>query len=233
MSDIRIEAAFAKMWGTEKGWDIVNETMQIRGGRGYETAESLAARGDEPVPVERFLRDSRINTIFEGSSEIMRLLIAREAPDPHLKVGGPVLNTMLPMGDRVKAAMRSAWFYGRWYPMLWLPTFGGLSDALPEFRRDARKVRVLSKRLARKLFHSMLRYGPKLEKKQVLLGRFVEVGAELFAMTASMGYAKQLIESGRGDREDLVETVRYFNKSLRSTLIQSCNKKSLEVEGFS
>jgi len=214
-SDIRIEAAFAKMWGTEKGWDIVNETMQVRGGRGYETAESLAARGDEPVPVERFLRDSRINTIFEGSSEIMRLLIAREALDPHLKMGGPVLNTMLPMSDRLKAAMRSAWFYSRWYPMLWLPAFGGTSGAPPEFRRDARKVKALSRKLARRLFHTMLRYGPKLEKKQVLLGRFVEIGAELFAMTASMGYAKQLIESGRGDHDDLVETVRYFNKASR------------------
>ncbi len=233
-SDIRIEAAFAKMWGTEKGWDIVNETMQVRGGRGYETAESLAARGDEPVPVERFLRDSRINTIFEGSSEIMRLLIAREALDPHLKVGGPVLNTMLPMKVRLKAAMRSAWFYGRWYPMLWLPTFGGLSGVLPEFRRDARKVRGLSKKLARKLFHSMLRYGPKLEKKQVLLGRFVEVGAELFAMTASMGYAKQLIESGRGDREDLVETVRYFNKSSRGTVENLFRDmgSNADVEGY-
>lgn len=233
-SDIRIEAAFAKLWGTEKGWDIVNETMQVRGGRGYETAESLAARGDEPVPVERFLRDSRINTIFEGSSEIMRLLIAREALDPHLEMGGPVLNTMLPMGDRLNAAMRSAWFYSHWYPMLWLPAFGGTSGALPEFRSDARKAKALSRKLARRLFHTMLRYGPKLEKKQVLLGRFVDVGAELFAMTASMGYAKQLIESGRGDRDDLVETVRYFNKASRGKVdnLFSDLRANADVEGY-
>lgn len=217
-SDIRIEAAFAKMWGTEKGWEIVNDTMQIRGGRGYETADSLAGRGEEPVPVERFLRDSRINTIFEGSSEIMRLLIAREALDPHLKMGGPVLNSTLPVKNRLRAALRSAWFYGRWYPMLWLPRPGGIRGVLPEFARDARKVRALSRKLARKLFHAMLRHGPKLEKKQVQLGRFVEIGAELFAMTAAMGYAGHLVRSGKGDREDLVETVRYFCESSRGTI---------------
>lgn len=211
-ADIRIEAAFAKMWGTERGWDIVNETMQIRGGRGYETADSLAARGEEPVPVERFLRDSRINTIFEGSSEIMRLLIAREALDPHLKMGGPVLNSTLPLKERAKAALRSAWFYGRWYPGLWLPALRGERGVLPEFRGDSRRVRAHSKRLARALFHAMLRHGPKLERKQALLGRFVEIGAELFALTAAMAYAGQLVATGRGDRNDLVATVRYFGR---------------------
>ncbi|MEM1440886.1 MAG: acyl-CoA dehydrogenase, partial [Verrucomicrobiota bacterium] len=214
-SDIRIEAAFAKMWGTERGWDIVNEAMQIRGGRGYETADSLAGRGDEAVPVERFLRDSRINTIFEGSSEIMRLLIAREALDPHLKMGGPVLNSTLPLKERAAAALKSAWFYGFWYPTLWFPAVFAPKGTLPEFRSDARKVKALSRKLARKLFHAMLRYGPKLEKKQVLLGRFVEIGAELFAMSASIGMAREFIEAGREDRADLVETVRYFNKISR------------------
>jgi len=216
-SDIRIEAAFAKMWGTERGWDIVNETMQIRGGRGYETADSLSHRGEEAIPVERFLRDCRINTIFEGSSEIMRLLIAREALDPHLKMGGPVLNTTLPLGTRLRAALRSAWYYGRWYPLLWLPRFGGLAKVRPEFRAAARRVRTRSQRLARSLFHAMLRHGPKLEKKQVLLGRFVDVGAELFAVSASLAYAQQVLDRKSGDPNDLIATVRYFAEI-------SCNK---------
>lgn len=233
-ADIRIEAAFAKMWGTERGWDIVNETMQIRGGRGYETADSLAARGEEPVPVERFLRDSRINTIFEGSSEIMRLLIAREALDPHLKMGGPVLNSTLPLKDRFKAGLRSAWFYGRWYPMLWLPVLRGNRGVLPEFRSDSRQVRALSKRLARALFHAMLRHGPKLEKKQVLLGRFVEIGAELFALTAAMAYAGQIVESGKGDRGDLVATVRHFGRltAMKVDRLFREGRRNADVDGY-
>jgi alkylation response protein AidB-like acyl-CoA dehydrogenase/3-hydroxyacyl-CoA dehydrogenase len=187
-ADIRIEAAMAKLWGTEKAWEIVNDAMQIRGGRGYETGPSLAARGEPNIPVERMMRDCRINTIFEGSSEIMRLFIAREALDPHLKIGGPVLNTTLPTEVRLKAALNAAWRYALWYPRLWIPYFtAGNADVPKEHRGEVRRIRNDSRRLARRLFHAMLRHGPKLDKRQVLLGRFVDEGAELLARAVVVG----------------------------------------------
>ena len=181
----------------------------------------MKARGDEPIPVERFLRDSRINTIFEGSSEIMRLFIAREALDPHLNVGGPVLNSTLSLKVRARAALKSAWFYGRWYPKLWLPalTSGVEGEMHSDLKREMRKVRSLSRKLARRLFHAMVLNGPKLEKKQALLGRFVDIGAELFAMTASCSRAQHLIRSDRTDDVDeLLGLVRYFCKAARGRI---------------
>ncbi|HEU0275096.1 MAG TPA: acyl-CoA dehydrogenase family protein, partial [Candidatus Udaeobacter sp.] len=128
--DLRIETAMCKMWATETTWRIADDAMQVRGGRGYETAQSLAGRGEPAIAVERFLRDCRVNTIFEGSSEIMRLFIAREALDPHLKVGGAIFNTQLPVSDRAKAIFSSGKFYAGWYPRQWLLNGAGKVDNL-------------------------------------------------------------------------------------------------------
>jgi alkylation response protein AidB-like acyl-CoA dehydrogenase/3-hydroxyacyl-CoA dehydrogenase len=214
-ADIRLEAAMCKLWGSETAWQTVNDTMQIRGGRGYETADSLRARGDEPVPVERFMRDCRINTIFEGSSEIMRLFVAREALDPHLKVAAAALDSRLPLSQRLRAALKAGCFYARWYPRQWLPfnsvKVPGLDRKLARHLRYAART---SRKLARALFHSMARFGPKLERQQVLLGRFVDIGAELFAITATCLRAHALMKNNEKAHE-VRELADYFCNSAR------------------
>ena len=196
-ADIRLEAAMCKMWGTEKAWMCLDEIMQVRGGRGYETVESLKARGEKPYPVERFMRDARVTTIFEGSSEIMRLFIMREALDPHLKIAGIALNSERPWGERLSSALKAAGFYAWWYPKQWLPLGGGApADMHPRLAGHFSEVAGLSRRLARTLFHQMVKFGPKLEKRQVLLGRLADIGTDLFAIAATCVYAQKLLNEG-------------------------------------
>jgi len=211
-ADVRLEAALSKLWATERSWEIVNDTVQIRGGRGYETAQSLAARGEDPVPVERFLRDCRINLIFEGSSEIMRLFIAREALDSHLKIGAPMLNSQLPASERLKAAIQAAGFYAGWYPRQWLQPFSnkGGNGFHPVIARHMRFAANSSHRLARQLFHAMAGHGPKLEREQVLLGRFVDIGTEIFAIATCCARAQAMLGTPENAKMELLGLVDYF-----------------------
>jgi alkylation response protein AidB-like acyl-CoA dehydrogenase len=213
--DLRIETAMCKMWSTEMTWKIADDAMQVRGGRGYETAESLAARGDEPIAVERFLRDCRINTIFEGSSEIMRLFIAREALDPHLKVGGAIFNTQLPMSERAKAIFTSGKFYASWYPKQWLRgSAGDIKSLHTDLHSHVNYAARTSKRLARGLFHAMARFGPKLDREQLLLSRFVGIATELFAISATCSFAQHKIDQGE-PKEEVLSVATYFCRSAR------------------
>jgi len=216
--DLRIETAMCKMWSTETTWKISDDAMQVRGGRGYETAQSLAGRGEEAIPVERFLRDCRINTIFEGSSEIMRLFIAREALDPHLKVGGAIFNTQLPMSSRVKAVFTSGKFYAGWYPRQWFSSGAGKIDNLHRaLQKHVDYGARTSKKLARGLFHAMARFGPKLDREQLLLSRFVGIATELFAISATCSFAQYKIDHGE-TADEVLSVANYFCNSARARI---------------
>jgi hypothetical protein len=192
--DIRIEAAIGKLYASELGWRVVDELMQVRGGRGYETADSLQARGEKPVPVEQVMRDMRINRIFEGSTEIMHLLIAREAVDQHLAVAGDILDGEVPLKDKARAAVEAGRFYAKWFPQLAVGE-GQKPGSFGEFGELAGHLRYVeraSRKLARSTFYAMGRWQAKLERKQSVLGRIVDIGAELFAISSAVVYATTL-----------------------------------------
>ncbi|MFL0274488.1 acyl-CoA dehydrogenase family protein [Mycobacterium sp. SMC-19] len=222
-NDIRIEAALAKLWSSEMACVIADELLQIRGGRGYETAPSLAARGERAVPVEQQIRDLRINRIFEGSSEIMRLLIAREAVDTHLSAAGELANAKARLGQKVKSAAAASGFYAKWLPQLLFGEgqrplayreFGGLATHLRFVERHSRK-------LARNTFYGMARWQAGLEKRQGFLGRVVDIGAELFAMAAVCVRAESQRVADRAEGQQAYQLADAF-----------CEQSRLRVEAL-
>ncbi|MEV0489012.1 acyl-CoA dehydrogenase family protein [Streptomyces atratus] len=207
-NDIRIEAALAKLYGSEMGCLMADELVQIRGGRGFETADSLAARGERAVPAEQLLRDLRINRIFEGSTEIMHLLIAREAVDAHLKVAGDLIDPDKRLSAKAKAGANAAGFYARWLPKLvagpgQLPrTYNEFHPpGHPDLSTHLRYVERSSRKLARSTFYAMSRWQGRMETKQGFLGRIVDIGAELFAMSAACIRAELLRTTDEHGRE--------------------------------
>lgn len=184
-TDIRIEAAVAKLYSTAMSWRVIDNTVQLRGGRGYETVSSLRARGEDAYPVERLMRDSRINTIIEGTSSIQRLFVSREALDRHLKIAGALFSPKTSLGQKLGAIVKAAGFYSWWYPLLWINfSFFRYHWAGSWEGRYLRFIHSMSRKLARTMFHAMVLNGPGLEKKQMTLGRIVDTGTDLFVMAA-------------------------------------------------
>ena len=154
--------------------------MQLRAGRGFEQNQSLRDRGEHTFPMERCLRDARINRIVEGTTDIMHLFLAREALDKHLTLAGDLLDSRTTTGQKLKALVKCATFYPVWYAKLWV---GGLFASFSQFdsklRSHLRFVDGRTRKLARHLFHKMALNGPKMADRQLVLGRIIDAGAEL------------------------------------------------------
>ncbi|MCB9665329.1 MAG: acyl-CoA dehydrogenase family protein [Alphaproteobacteria bacterium] len=214
--DIRLEASAAKEWCTVRGWTVIDEAMQIKGGRGYETETSLRERGERPAPIERAMRDSRINRIFEGSSEIMHLMMARELVDTHLKVAGVMLDKKASIGAKLAALPGIAAFYAVWYPKLWL---GWLFR--PSYARFGKLgahlvfAEASSRRLARAVFHGMMLYQAKMERKQAFMFRAVDIAMELFVMVSNIVRAQKMIDEGKPEATSAVELSDLFARNTR------------------
>ena len=129
-----------------------------------------------------------------------------------LKISAPVLDSRLSLPLRGAAGLRAAKFYAAWYASTFLPR----ASADTFDRRLAGHVRwceATARQLARRLFHQMVVYGPSLEKRQLLLARFVDAGAELFAMSATLARVQAMIGRSDPGATSAADLADYFCRS--------------------
>ena len=169
------------------------------------------------MSAEQVLRDLRINRTFEGSSEIMRLLIAREAVDQHLKVAGALVDEKSDARTKARAALGAGKFYAAWLPQLAVgrgtnprgyAEFGPLAEHLRLVERSSRK-------LARSIVYGMGRWQAKLEYRQAFLGRLVDIAAELFAMTCACVRAQMLVQDNAAESAGAIDLADLFCRGSR------------------
>ena len=142
----------------------------------------------------------------------MHLFIAREALDFHLQHIGALFKPGVSLGGKIMAFLKMMKTYALWYPKLWIPVLSAKKFGMDtRLNRHMRKVEQLSKKMSRTLFHKMAMYQKKMAEKQLLINRFVDIGTELFIMSAACSYAGSL-QASDPNAVNAVELADYYCK---------------------
>jgi alkylation response protein AidB-like acyl-CoA dehydrogenase len=208
--DLRLESAASKILGSEWYWEAVNDLFQVRGGRGFMTAEAQRKSGEASLPVMRMLRDARINLVWEGTSEILRIWMAREALSPYIDRGLAFLAGT--WADKFSAPL----YYARMSCRSCLPflPFGGTPFG-NEYGRWVRFIEASARRLTRSTLMATIRHQQRLHNKQLLLQHLVNDSLLLFPMAAIIWYADQ---PGMRTKPGIRELVDYFCQDMADRL---------------
>jgi alkylation response protein AidB-like acyl-CoA dehydrogenase len=210
--DLRLESAAAKIIGSEWYWEVVNDLFQVRGGRGFMTVESQRKSGELGIPVMRMLRDARINLVWEGTSEILRIWMAREALSPYIEQGIAFLQGS--PSDKIAAPL----YYARIALRSSLPFLNPKRNSRifgMEYARWVRFIESSSRSLTRSTLVATAGHRQGLHNKQLLLQDLVNDSLWLFPMAATLWYASQ---SEMRTKPGILELATYFCQEMADHL---------------
>ena len=210
--DVRIEAAACKAFASEKMWLVVDNMMQIFGGRGYEAEDSWSLR-EAALPVSRLFVDARPNRIFEGATELLAQSGVRDAIDDYLTKG----RIFFEKGKIFKKFTASLGFAGQ-YGKLIFP--GSVPRDFPErLKKHLDYIENRTRILSREIIKLSAIYKGKLSVKQLTIWRLFWIGIYLNAMTIVCHYALYLSRNSDNYLEP-IELADFF-----------CCKTIRELEG--
>ncbi|XP_055882108.1 complex I assembly factor ACAD9, mitochondrial-like isoform X2 [Biomphalaria glabrata] len=198
--DMSIESAVIKIFSSESCWNCVSECLQIMGGSGYT----------KDLPHERYLRDSRIMQIFEGTNEILRLFVAlqglqfagRSMKDTFLKLRDPHQNPLLMFKKRFRRSMGKA-IIASTEPDLF-------EEVHLELEKEARILSSCLVSLGMAVEDILPLYGNKVVNEQMKLRRLADIAIDLYAMLACIGRASRSYCIGLKNSDHEVLLTRSF-----------------------
>ncbi|HEY3125176.1 MAG TPA: acyl-CoA dehydrogenase family protein [Thermoanaerobaculia bacterium] len=205
LPDYALEGACCKVFGTEAVWQTINDALQIAGGNGFM----------EEYPYERALRDSRINMIFEGTNEILRVLVAlsgmRDAGEDLKEVGRALKAPLSSLGILSDYAARKF----RGYVAL-----GKLTKTAPELAEEAAIVAKYVGAVSNILERVLRKHGKKIIEKEYQQERLANIVMDLYACVAVLSRATSALEKrGREKAQEEVRLARAFVQSAKYRIV--------------
>ncbi|HZM16373.1 MAG TPA: acyl-CoA dehydrogenase family protein [Candidatus Krumholzibacteria bacterium] len=200
LKDFSLEAAICKILGSETLWFVVNEALQIHGGNGFM----------EEYPFGRMLRDARINLIFEGTNEILRLFIAG------MGLRGPGEELQL-VARALRHPARDFGVLSRYFGRRVEQTFlrERLRDIHPELAECASRIETAVHRLPGHVEGLLRRHGRSFVARQYLLRRIADVVIDTYAMVAVTSRTDTLLKAGASCAQELAMTRSWCNRASR------------------
>jgi len=186
VEDYSVEAAIIKVFISEALWRVANESLQIAGGNGYM----------REFPYERIVRDARINLIFEGTNEILRLYIALSG----MKDAGASLKELSSglaniFNDPIKGFGVLGNFAVKKLGRLTSTGRDRIENIAPELRADASVIEKHVVNLAQAAETLLRRHGKSIVDKQLALKRAADIGIDVFAGLCVLSRVDSLISA--------------------------------------
>ncbi len=198
--DYSLESAICKVYSSEVLWRTVNETVQIAGGLGYS----------QDYPYERYLRDARINLIFEGTNEILRMFVAlagMQGPGEYLKRIGRALR------DPIKGFGLLAEFAVE--KVKDVVAKDSLKNIDPQLKSEADRFNEFAAELASLVEKSLMKYGKDIVQHEFILARIANMAIDLFGMAAMLSRLDTDIKNGQSVDKALPAFQLYYDRAWR------------------
>ncbi len=214
--DFSVEAAICKVYASQSLWAVANEALQIAGGNGYM----------KDYPYEKIVRDARINLIFEGTNEILRLYIAlsglKDAGDyfKGLKQGvsnifnDPIKGFGLLSGYASKKALS--------FTPLGKPKLKFIPQLLAS---EALIMENYTLRFSRAVEEVLKRLGKKVVEEQFILKRLADIAIDLFVAHCLLSrVSSSIAQQGEQKAQQEIQIARIFMQQAKRRMNQNLRR---------